>query len=36
VQDERIVAAVVLFTQDGLIHHIHAILNPEKLAHLAR
>jgi RNA polymerase sigma-70 factor (ECF subfamily) len=34
VQAGRIVAAVVLFTQNGLIHHIHAILNPAKLAHL--
>jgi RNA polymerase sigma-70 factor, ECF subfamily len=35
VQNGRIVAAVVLETRDGLIHHIHAILNPAKLAHLA-
>jgi RNA polymerase sigma-70 factor (ECF subfamily) len=34
VWEGRIVAAVVLFTRNGLIHHIHAILNPEKLAHL--
>jgi RNA polymerase sigma-70 factor, ECF subfamily len=34
VYDGRIVAAVVLFTRNGLIHHIHAILNPQKLAHL--
>jgi hypothetical protein len=24
---------VVLFSRNGLIHHIHAILNPAKLAH---
>jgi RNA polymerase sigma-70 factor (ECF subfamily) len=35
VQDGRIVAAVVLESGNGLIHHIHAILNPAKLAHLA-
>jgi RNA polymerase sigma-70 factor (ECF subfamily) len=35
VQDGRIVSAIVLFTRSGLIHHIHAILNPAKLAHLA-
>jgi RNA polymerase sigma-70 factor, ECF subfamily len=34
VWEGRIVAAVVLFPRNGLIHHIHAILNPEKLAHL--
>jgi RNA polymerase sigma-70 factor, ECF subfamily len=35
VQDGRIVAAVVLESDNGMIHHIHAILNPAKLAHLA-
>src|SRR5438105_9797739 len=35
VQDGRIVAAVVLESGNGMIHHIHAILNPAKLAHLA-
>jgi RNA polymerase sigma-70 factor (ECF subfamily) len=35
VQNGRIVAAVVLESGDGRIHHIHAILNPSKLAHLA-
>jgi RNA polymerase sigma-70 factor (ECF subfamily) len=35
VQAGRIVAAVVLESANGMIHHIHAILNPAKLAHLA-
>jgi RNA polymerase sigma-70 factor (ECF subfamily) len=35
VQSGRVVAAVVLSIRSGLIHEIHAVLNPAKLAHLA-
>ena len=33
-QDGRLVAVIALSERDGLIHHIHAIINPIKLAYV--
>jgi len=33
-QDGRLVAVIALTERDGLIHHIHAIINPYKLAYV--